>query len=430
MGIIYYSMLIAYMNSHFALFIRAEYFLFMKTYNNYNYCTTNYRQSMELPIDIDYIIRSKLHPYYNLGYCSSNLELKERCESNKYYMLKEWVYPDFSTSALQEKFPNLTYNDVVELALVYNPIPESVKFYDRYTLFYHACRIGQEDPVTYLRINERYYQDIDVLTIGWICYKFNDAASLVTIINDSGIDYMKDERIRRLVYFVNMINMKNGKELTYNTRIILRGYIVDDDFAATIMNCWGMFTNIELIEAVIIMRQAHVDPRNSLYRYVINENSSMSTDYEEEFKRIVNKTPSRVLEELLNKHRIQRIKKRFARPGILLPPGLFKGGIRLPKDISSRDNKFNYYLFGTLVRKPEIVEECIDYSDLGLYYITSGNFAAYNVWKSEGNKLPEEGITGSNEFGYMSMNKDYTTFDDFDDYIKVSHIRKFACPRK
>lgn len=94
---------------------------------------------MELPTEIDYQIIRNLHPYYvSELYCGLNKRSLNVCLSSKYELLQIWVYPEKSGNSLRSEFPNLTFNDLLHLCLFYNPIPESVKYYDRLSLFYQA----------------------------------------------------------------------------------------------------------------------------------------------------------------------------------------------------------------------------------------------------------------------------------------------------
>ena len=100
--------------------------------------------------ELNYVVISAMHPYYMNGYCKASMYTIEECEDNKYWLLQKWVWPDKSVGEIQQALPNIKFSHVVELVLVYNPIPESLQYYDGITLFYHSCRIGNPDSVRYL----------------------------------------------------------------------------------------------------------------------------------------------------------------------------------------------------------------------------------------------------------------------------------------
>lgn len=113
------------------------------------------------------IIKSS-HPYYASTLCNSSKYYKELCDYGVYDLLQIWCKPKWSVKKLRDKLPNINFSDAVKLSLAYYPIPESVGYYDRLTLFYHACKRNQPNPDTYLEGN--YLANENVL---FICYKYN-----------------------------------------------------------------------------------------------------------------------------------------------------------------------------------------------------------------------------------------------------------------
>lgn len=117
---------------------------------------------MNIP-DINYEIIRKLHPYYSKGFCTLNKINVEVCKEAIYELLHIWAYPQLSIRDIRTKYPNINYNDVVNICLFYNPIPESLLYFDPYSCFYYACLRKQEKAADYILVEDTYLYDSSIL---------------------------------------------------------------------------------------------------------------------------------------------------------------------------------------------------------------------------------------------------------------------------
>lgn len=136
-----------------------------------------------LPNDIQSELLVNMHPYYASSLCNINKFQLDKCENNKYKVFKKWCYPNMTINELKSVLPNLTFGNVVEIALLFHPIPESLSYWDRETLYYHACLNEQPDADDYIRpiIDNKDHQ-LSTISALWIAYKFNRIDILRTTI--------------------------------------------------------------------------------------------------------------------------------------------------------------------------------------------------------------------------------------------------------
>lgn len=154
--------------------------------------------------DINYRILQQQHPYYSSELCKTNSYIRESCDASKYDLLQLWCYPERSVFELKTSYPNITFSDVIEMTLVYHPIPESRGKYDDLTLFYHSCRIGQDQPTMFI---PQITSENDITyAIMFICYKYNRIDVLEYWRNNLSSENLRDF----LNIMINAIHSKLG----------------------------------------------------------------------------------------------------------------------------------------------------------------------------------------------------------------------------
>lgn len=108
------------------------------------------------------------HPYYMNETC------KDECEVNKYEIFQKWCYPDITVEDLKILEPNLKFSDVIEVSLLFHPIPESINYWDRESLYYYACLNNQPDADDYIKpLMDEFHPQMRLTSVLWIAYKFN-----------------------------------------------------------------------------------------------------------------------------------------------------------------------------------------------------------------------------------------------------------------
>lgn len=316
-----------------------------------------------LPSDINYEIIRNQHPYYSNNLCLTNSLTKTQCERNKYEVLQLWVLPNLSISEIKELLPNIKFSHVVELALVYNPIPESKNYYDYLTLFYHACRVGNLNPLSYL------YKDMIVVNLENVCYtayKFSRIDIIDKLMNMklNAIDTDDNYYLHaRLEVFHNMINIKLGKKPIYpltNVDIILQDYNTT------------LFTLEELAELVVISHKVGAMQETRDIFPILMTGENPETIYRPDID-IVN-----TLIDELGVDKIVKIIQKYY-------PEYNPRVTRIDYETSY---PFSSYLKTNSIIVP-IPEKLQSYSDSDklVYFITSGNFIAYVDYRSRGAKI-------------------------------------------
>lgn len=144
------------------------------------------------------IIFGNNHPYY-INYCYTSQGNLSLCNEYVYQLYRKWCEPGKSLEEIQEILPNLTFPDLVELSLVYYPIPESIGKYDSLTLFYYACESGQNNPTLYLDGKA----NIPASKLISICLAFN-RTELLPQLRD--LNYISNELLNEYVRTPNIAN--------------------------------------------------------------------------------------------------------------------------------------------------------------------------------------------------------------------------------
>lgn len=165
---------------------------------------------------LNYQILISSHPYYTNKLCLLNNNTKLRCEQNRYGYIQR------STNELISMFPNISFSDVVMLATVYNPIPESLIYYDRYTLFYNACKRGLDNPEYFLKDGNGIIIDFrDTSAILWICLRFERLDILHQL-----LDRFKDNKVRngKIKAMINLASYMGGEDIVYGGSLRYEDY--------------------------------------------------------------------------------------------------------------------------------------------------------------------------------------------------------------
>lgn len=357
---------------------------------------------MDIP-EINYKIISYLHPYYLQTYCLSNKELTNKCDSYLYDLLQIWVMPDKSTRDISLYFPNITLKQVVDLALVYYPIPESVGKYDLYTLLYHACRTNQSD-LSYLFNGYM----IDRITwdsrgsgakiIGWIAYKFGR----IDVLDSFYQIWSLYKYGPQLNTFQNMIMIKlggkaarigqpitnsphffSGLEILLSPEEILESIIV-----AHLARCITKGDNYYLMDYLTGFTKVTPPALETDIRlhYLLKEYNN----YMLLVGTLVNSVGINKLDEIIVKYYPTYIPTKSDR---IYP--------NYPELLTGREGSTLWYY-----NHPEYTE---DIEKFIAYYLTSGDYIRYIHALNSGAKLDlqSETIIGTFPMKYMSMNQDF-----------------------
>lgn len=224
-----------------------------------------------LGLDIQSEILLNIHPYYMKAYCLTNTTQRQFCDNNIYRLFRKWcINPaslqesKFTVKELSELYPKLTFNDVVEIALLRHPIPESVNYWDRVSLYYYARLNKQENAGNYI------LPLMDILSIpdnprrsaygAWIAYKFTDFGTLS----------LGKEHGNLYVDIINKILLhKYGKEsaLHGNSFTIYRNFTTY--FILDLPRlCGTILTYEDIVEIIIICRVIYYE--DVLYNVLLN----------------------------------------------------------------------------------------------------------------------------------------------------------------
>lgn len=96
------------------------------------------RSEMEFPLEIVVRIFSFGHPWDFKYYSQVSKLFYEQAKQ-----IKEFIIDDMPNKSYLSCNPSITYSDIMKLSLLYNPIPESIGKYDSLTLYYYAVSRGR-----------------------------------------------------------------------------------------------------------------------------------------------------------------------------------------------------------------------------------------------------------------------------------------------
>jgi hypothetical protein len=220
-----------------------------------------------LPSEINFEIIKGSHPYYAQKLCATDKIMLKYCETNKYEILQLWCYPFLSTKELMIRLPNVTWKQIVEMSLMFHPLPESIGKWDPITLFYYACKEGQNDPNQYLVDSEKYLLGYNYLPL-WIIYKFNRLDLLKNNQRESYIDLLIKVKLN-LSYDLSDYGLTREKYDLESSHIF-------PPMVKSLYNfCGTLFTYEEYLELLVIISKFVKDstihtiikyPNTSLYR--------------------------------------------------------------------------------------------------------------------------------------------------------------------
>lgn len=86
------------------------------------------------------------HPYHMKQMCYINKVNFGKCKDRGFLnqLIKTWLFPHLSYLEIQNCYSHLTFNDIVEYALFFSPIPESLNNYSPLSLYSQACERSEE----------------------------------------------------------------------------------------------------------------------------------------------------------------------------------------------------------------------------------------------------------------------------------------------
>jgi len=366
--------------------------------------------------DINYRILQQQHPYYSAALCETNVFIRESCEESKYDLLQLWCFPEKSVKELKDLYPNLTFGDVIEMSLVYHPIPESRGKYDDLTLFYHSCRIRQAEPTIF--IPQIILEDSEVsYAIMFICYKYNRIDAL---------EYWRDNAsVKGLDDFFNiMINTIRSKLgiTKYEDLIYLpTSYYSSQD----IMRSSMLFDKEELLELCLNLANG-----GSYYMEITfgTRNDPAGAEFFTGLDTFID-----TLVANIGNDRALSIIKRY-RPNFTNIENVSIGGKSshiMKLSVLSKDKPFEYNIVkanrdkSTKLRAGlkylttaqamfhlSLVEDALTDDQLAMYYITTGRFDKYILWKHTHGSITKAQEENANRFaapnlyGIISLNNE------------------------
>jgi len=329
-------------------------------------------------IDINYRILSQNHPFYIYGYCKN---LPDFCNELGYELLQIWVWPSLSTNQIAEMLPEIDYEDVISLALIYTPIPESVKYYDSLHLLYYACMKNVDDIKPFLSN----ISSTHGLLIGNIALKFNRRDIIDLLMARSDINNITYDN---LTYISKMIDIKNGNR---NIQKPNKLFILQDLILPIRMWSW-----VELAENIILLSilQPNYGPLSSLFGLLaINAPAIMnSPNYREaaDIARNIDNSKD-TINQLMNKH------------GKIIPNTLQR--LDNTNNIPPSESKF----LDAYIASLEVSSDNISDSNLGKFYIESSDYTSFINWRNAGNQLNIDDVVEINDspLGVASHNLEY-----------------------
>lgn len=136
-----------------------------------------------------------IHPYIIALTGSSYLITK----TERYELLRKCMNMDISITALEAMIPDITFEELIELSLFFNPIEISKKLYNQTSLFFNACfRHNSLKAIDFIYD----YSEQPLLRVAWIAYRTNRIDIFKSLL-DSGKVPAESETF----YFRELYNM-------------------------------------------------------------------------------------------------------------------------------------------------------------------------------------------------------------------------------
>lgn len=317
-----------------------------------------------LPPEINYNIISRNHPFYNYKLCT---EIPVQCNEIGYEILQSWIWPSLSINQIQSMLPNITYDDIVALSLIYNPVPESIRYYDSLHLLYYACLKDNDDILPFVSL----IPSKNFLTVANIALKFSRNEIIHLFLTRSDIDY---KAIEKLEFIDEMIRLKNKEKVN-----LKQPFTFNDLILPIAMWSWE-----ELAENIVILSILNPTFQPSLSALFglnkINSPNIINSIHYQQAYEISNHIDN--VTDIMNKYNRR------------LPPTLGK-----LNELQIQKTKFLLNYESSLQPLTK---------DSGKYYIESGMYTEYINWRNEGNKLDKyDSSTGVSILGVPSRNLKY-----------------------
>lgn len=216
--------------------------------------------TLPLPLDVQTEIIVNSHPYYANKVCMSSNKLLPVCKQNRYEIFQKWCEPNMSIDELKRELKTLTWNDVIQVALLYHPLPISLKYWDSINLAYYALVNNQEDVDVYL---EPAFKTNKHFLVSLMCYKFNELDRLYrfAIENDNIYDYtvymMLYYKLNRAINNEDTQYINSKIKIVYEKKGEASGISFETDLVRYIRDIIPYITNTlftfeDIIEFVII----------------------------------------------------------------------------------------------------------------------------------------------------------------------------------
>lgn len=339
-----------------------------------------------LPKEINENIILSLHPYYVRNICHTSKGERNKCDDWTYPALKKWVYPEKSLSYLRKLFPVIYFNDVVYLALVYNPIPESIDYFDRMTLYYHSCKVGRPNSDEFKDLMDLLVNPYSLRKMLFIAYKF-DRIDILEYFLGKGIRYIASNgfRVNDIRLFINIILTKQNLPTKYKLNDIPDASGENYSFFTDILDIYPLFTYEEMVEFLVLeykvilfkFKDNEESLTDDLAFYMYLQNGISPNDayakidiYHDTLFYICYKLGINKIDQIMNKYSIPYSKDQNRRFDINNLGQNELLGVGMINSI-------------TLLNNYELVKRYIPENLLGMYYVTSGDFGAYINWLRE-----------------------------------------------
>lgn len=303
-------------------------------------------------------IFSYFHPYHLLDFYLVCKDFKAMIDSIKYDLMKK-LFPRQDINPRRE-IANLSIFDVAEVSLVLNPISESIRYYDRYTLFYYSCLSKQHAPWGFAT-------HVDS-TILWIAYKFHRTDVLEYFLNNSdpegSLQRMECDRVNVMIAGLNI------KLLRKTPTNIDKCAPVDMKLESSI----NLFSYKEIAEITLIFG-------GILKCDLVADFSSMKSNV------VNNKDSIQAYIERCSGNYIHKLLTRYGFPHTYVERYGYRGNSGPYDDI---ENGIAHFMS--------------EYWNTGGYiFAMTGEYYEYIRWKKEGNRVPQEVHLEESVFGRPSI---------------------------
>lgn len=348
---------------------------------------------MEITDIIEEIVQH-LHPYHITLYLTINKKHYQLLREWKYNIVQRWICPLWTLEQAKNMFPILSSKDVVELALFYNPIPESMGKFDNFSLFYHACRTNSTDPTIFCEPDPS-----DISVMGWICYKFG-RLDVITKLSNMYPNHSE------LLIIVDIIKLR----INPKANVVYHHYKIHILFL--IEAAIYLLDRDELLEVVVIASGLVLN--KVLFNYLLDPNSQQFTEQFLQLDEVNLLVDSLVT--IYGWPYIQNIVRKYY-PYCNIPQ-IFpqhNGSNHYWKPTSKpKTTNFDHFLHPQQVNALSANQQLI-------FHLTRGDYISYMILRNSGVEMIVDNstIVGTNNCGYISFNKNFQT--TFNAYVSRYH---------